>query len=153
MTMRTFGSIAELFEAVGQTLGVSSWREVTQDEVSVFAEVTKDTNPIHVDQAYAAETSFGTTIAHGLFTLSLGPAFNYALADFSALGEGLNYGYDKVRFPAPLPVRSRVRMQLTLLDVQEGADGVRVRLGQRFEREGHDRPVCVTEAVLFLATG
>ena len=93
---------------------MSEWYEVTQEAVNDFAEVTQDFQWIHVDVERAKETPFGGTIAHGLFTLSLGPKFSYEIVDVQGFVFGVNYGYGKVRFPAPLPVGSRVRMRATL---------------------------------------
>lgn len=146
--MRRFESRDEVRASVGEELGVSGWLEITQADVDAFAHVTGDRAPVHVDSAYAAGSPFGGTIAHGLLTLSLGPALIYELADFAPLGQNLNYGYEKVRFPAPLPAGSRVRMHLTLRAIEEVAGAMRLILVQTFEREGGARPVCVAEGVI-----
>ena len=103
-TKTSINGIEELKAAVGQELGVSDWYEVTQEAINEFAEVTQDFQWIHVDPERAEETPFGGTIAHGLYTLSLGPKFSYEIFDLQGFAFGVNYGYDKVRFPAPLPV-------------------------------------------------
>jgi acyl dehydratase len=138
---------------VGEELGVSSWHEVTQDEVNAFAEVTNDHQWIHVDVERASQTPFGGTIAHGLLTLSLGPGFGYELFSVEGFEFALNYGYGKVRFPAPLPVGSKVRMRATLAGVEDVPGGVQVTVTQTFEREGGDKPVCVAESLARFYTG
>src|SRR5215217_8352366 len=112
--MRTITGLDELRAAEGQTLGTSEWHEVTQQDIDTFADVTGDHQWIHVDPERARDTPFGGTIAHGLFTLSLGPQFSYSLFSVDGVAFGLNYGYGKVRFPAPVPVGSRLRMRATL---------------------------------------
>ena len=149
----TITGIDELNAHVGQELGVSDWYEVTQDVIDRFAEVTQDFQWIHVDVEKAKETPFGGTIAHGLFTLSLGPKFSYEILDIQGFAFGVNYGYDKVRFPAPLPVGSKVRMRATLTKVDEVPGGVQFTVTQTFEREGHDKPVCVAESLARAFTG
>ena len=106
---------------VGNELGVSAWFEITQSDVSAFAQLTGDLFWIHTDVARAAETPWGTTIAHGLYTLSLGPRFMEEIVRWEDLGVMQNYGYERVRFTAPLPVGSRVRARMRL----ESVDGVR----------------------------
>ena len=137
-----------LQDAAGRELGVSVWHDVTQAGVDAFAEVTGDRNPIHIDTSTGATSPFGTTIAHGLYTLSLGPQFNYMLYEVEDLGVALNYGYDRIRFPAPLPIPSRVRMRLRLESVQETPGGAQATFTQTFEREHGDRPVCVATFLL-----
>jgi acyl dehydratase len=137
----------ELKSRVGQELGVSDWLEVTQEAIDAFAEATGDHQWIHVDPERAKETAFGGTIAHGLYTLSLGPRFSYAMFEISGVAFGINYGYDKVRFPAPLPVGSKVRMRATLTKALDVPGGVQFTVTQTFEREGGDKPVCVAESL------
>ena len=138
----------ELLAAVGQELGVSAWHDVTQAEIDGFADATGDHFWIHVDQERAAAGPMGGTIAHGLYTLSLGPRFKYAIVGWEGLGIALNYGYGRVRFPAPLPVGTRVRMRLRLDAARSVGDGWEVTLMQTFEREHAERPVCVAEFLL-----
>jgi len=133
--------------ATGSDLGVTEWHEVTQAEVDAFAEATGDRQWIHVDPQRAAQSPLGGTIAHGLYTLSLAPAMTSTLLSFEGFAFALNYGYNRVRFPAPLPVGSRVRMRATLAAVEEIAGGAQVTIVQTFEREGADKPVCVAESV------
>ena len=148
--MRMITGVSELLSAVGEDLGVSAWHEVTQDQVDDFARVTKDEFWLHVDPQRAAESPFGGTIAHGLYTLSLEPMFRYSLVSFEGWSVGVNYGYNRVRFPAPVPVGTRVRMRSTVADVKEVANGVEVTLRQTFEREGAEKPVCIAEGLLRL---
>jgi acyl dehydratase len=143
----------EVKAAVGQELGVSDWYEVTQETINEFAEVTGDDQWIHVDPERAAQTPFGGTIAHGLFTLSLGPKFSYEVVDMQGFAFGVNYGYGKVRFPAPLPVGSRVRMRGQLTNVEDVPGGIQITVTQTFEREGGEKPGCVAESRARLFTG
>ncbi|HST37872.1 MAG TPA: MaoC family dehydratase [Conexibacter sp.] len=145
--MRTFNGIDELRAAAGEEIGVSAWHAVTQAEIDAFAEVTGDRQWIHVDRERAASSPFGGTIAHGLLTLSLGPRLLEELLTVEGVAFGVNYGYGRVRFPAPVPAGSRVRMRATLLAVEEVAGGVQATIEQRFEREGSDKPVCVAESL------
>jgi acyl dehydratase len=151
--MLTISGIDELRTKVGEELGVSEWHEVTQDEIDAFADATGDHQWIHVDPERAAETPFGSTIAHGIYTLSLGPRFTFALFTIEGFAFGLNYGYNKVRFPAPLPVDSRLRMRATLASVDDVPGGVQLTITQTFEREGEEKPVCVAESVARMYTG
>jgi acyl dehydratase len=151
--MLTISGIDELRAKVGEELGVSDWHEVTQDAINAFADATGDHQWIHVDPERAAQTPWGSTIAHGLYTLSLGPQFTFAMFTIEGFAFGLNYGYNKVRFPAPLPVNSRVRMRATLSSVDDVPGGVQLTLTQAFEREGEEKPVCVAESVARMYTG
>ena len=96
---------------------------------------------------------FGSTIAHGLYTLGLGPRFTYEAYAVEGFAFGVNYGYDRVRFPAPLPVDSRVRMRATLDSVDDVPGGIQMKVTQTFEREGGEKPVCVAEQLVRLYTG
>ena len=145
--MLTINGIEDLKARVGQELGVSDWHEVTQDRIDAFAEATEDHQFIHVDPERASQTPFGSTIAHGLYTLSLGPKFSYAMFALDNVAFGINYGYEKVRFPAPVPVDSRVRMRAELLSVDDVPGGVQFRVRQTFEIEGGEKPACVAEAL------
>jgi len=133
---------------VGDEFGPSDWLEITQERIDRFAEATDDHQWIHVDPEQAAQGPFGTTIAHGFLTLSLfvrfwaevGPAFEgYAM--------GINYGLNKVRFPAPVPVGSKVRGRFSVAAVEEIENGVQVVLNGVAEREGQEKPVCAAELV------
>ena len=151
--MLTISGIDELRAKVGEELGVSEWHEVTQEEIDAFADATGDHQWIHVDPERAAQTPWGSTIAHGLYTLSLGPKFTFAMFTIEGFAFGLNYGYNKVRFPAPLPVNSRLRMRATLSSVDDVPGGVQLTITQTFEREGEEKPVCVAEAVSRMYSG
>ncbi len=145
--MRTLTGIEQIREAVGQELGVSDWHVITQEAIDKFAEATMDFQWIHVDPERARATPFGGTIAHGLFTLSLGPKFSYEIFSLAGIAFGLNYGYDKVRFPAPVPVGWRLRMRATLAAADEIPGGLQIKVVQTFEVEGGEKPVCVAETL------
>src|SRR3954470_2305757 len=115
--MLTISGLDELRAKVGEELGVSEWHEVTQERIDAFAEATGDDQWIHVDPERAAQTPFGGTIAHGLYTLSLAPALTSSLLSFDGFAFALNYGYNRIRFPAPLPVGSRIRLRAALAAV------------------------------------
>src|ERR671930_585108 len=137
--MLTITGIDELKAKVGEELGVSDWHEVTQDDINAFADATGDHQWIHVDAERAAQTPFGGTIAHGLYTLSLGPLMTYEAYSLEGFAFGLNYGYERVRFPAPLPVDSKVRMRATLSSVDEAPGGIQMKVTQTFEIEGGEK--------------
>ncbi len=147
-TPLTINGIDGLKAHVGEDLGVSSWHEVTQADVSAFAELTGDRQWIHVDPERARATPFGGTIAHGYYTLSLAPRFLEQLLRVDGIGPMLNYGLNKLRFPAVLPVGDRVRMHIRLRAVDDVSGGVMVTFELTFEREGGDKPVCVAEALM-----
>ena len=150
--MLTINGIDELKAQVGNEIGVSDWLTITQEMIDAFAGATEDFQWIHVDPERAKETPFGGTIAHGLFTLSLGPRFSYELFEVSGFTFGLNYGYGKVRFPAPVPVGSKLRMRATLQSVDDVPGGVQFSVLQTFEVEGGEKPVCVAESLARLFT-
>jgi acyl dehydratase len=151
--MTTITGIDELRAAVGRDLGVTDWREITQAEVDAFADATGDHQWIHVDPERAARSPLGGTIAHGLFTLSLAPAMTDSLLSFEGFAFALNYGYNRVRFPGPLPVGARVRLRARLANVEDIPGGAQVTILQTFEREGVDKPVCVAESLARVYTG
>ncbi|QDY76033.1 MaoC family dehydratase [Streptomyces qinzhouensis] len=144
---RVFTSAAELRAGVGEPLGRSDWLEIDQQRIDLFADATGDHQWIHVDPARAADGPFGTTIAHGYLTLSLLPLLVPQVLRVEGMKMGLNYGTDKVRFPAPVPVGSRLRAAVTLTRVAEAGDGVQVTALVTVEREGGEKPVCVAESV------
>ncbi len=150
--MLTLNGLEEVKAHVGQELGVSDWHEVTQEDIDRFADVTGDHQWIHVDVERAKETPFGGTIAHGYYTLSLAPMFSYELFSFEGFTFALNYGLNKVRFPAPLPVGSRVRMRARLAAVDEVPGGAQITNEVTFERDGGDKPVCVAETLVRVYT-
>jgi acyl dehydratase len=151
--MTTITGLDGLREANGTELGVTDWHEVTQDEVDAFADATGDHQWIHVDPERAKASPLGGTIAHGLFTLSLAPAMTARLLSFEGFAFALNYGYNRVRFPAPLPVGSRIRMRATLANVEDIPGGAQITIVQMFEREGADKPVCVAESLARVYVG
>jgi acyl dehydratase len=151
--MLTLTGLDEVRARVGQELGVSRWHEVTQDDVNRFADVTGDHQWIHVDIERAKQTPFGGTIAHGYFTLSLAPMFSYELFSLEGFAFGINYGLNRVRFPAPMPVGERVRMRARLVSVDEIAGGAQLALELTFEREGGEKPVCVAESLARVYVG
>lgn len=144
---RVFAGVEELKAAVGEPLGHTEWLEVDQKRIDLFAEATGDHQWIHVDPEKAAAGPFGTTIAHGYLTLSLLPLFGPQLIKVENVKMGVNYGTNKVRFPSPVPVGSRLRATATINGVEDVAGGVQVTVGFVVEREGGDKPVCVAESV------
>lgn len=144
---RIFTSAQELRDAVGEQLGRSDWLEIDQKRVDLFAEATGDHQWIHVDPERAAAGPFGTTIAHGYLTLSLLPALVPQIMRVDNVKMGINYGTNKVRFPATVPVDSRLRATAALKSVDEAGGGVQVTAVVTIEREGGDKPVCVAESV------
>jgi acyl dehydratase len=151
--MTTLTGMDELREAQGRELGVTDWHEITQAEVDAFAEVTGDHQWIHVDPGRAARSRLGGTIAHGLLTLSLAPAMTASLISFEGFAFALNYGYNRVRFPAALPVGSRVRMRATLATVDDIPGGAQITIVQTFEVEGGGKPACVAESLARVYVG
>jgi acyl dehydratase len=151
--MLTLTGLDEVKAHVGQELGVSDWHEVTQDAIDTFAEVTGDHQFIHVDVERAKETPFGGTIAHGYYTLSLAPRFSYAMFALEGFAFGLNYGLNKVRFPAPLPVGSRVRMRAKLASVEDIPGGAQITTDLTFECDATEKPVCVAESLARVYNG
>ena len=145
--MRTITGLDELKAAVGEELGTSDWLEVTQEAIDAFAEVTGDHQWIHVDPERARDTPFGGTIAHGYYTLSLAPRFSEQILKLEGFAFGVNYGLNRVRFPAPMPVGQRVRMKARVDSVQDVPGGAQLALELVFEREDGDKPVCVAESL------
>ncbi|MBH5334110.1 MaoC family dehydratase [Streptomyces pactum] len=142
-----FHSPRELLAAVGREFGPSDWVEVDQRRIDLFAEATGDHQWIHVDPERAADGPFGGTIAHGYLTLSLLPLFTPQLIRVEGVRLGVNYGTNKVRFPAPVPVGSRLRATARIAGVTEVPDGVQLTTAVTVEREGGGKPVCVAESV------
>lgn len=147
--MKVLNSLAELDAWVGQEVAVTDWVLVDQASIDAFAHATGDHQWIHTDPVRAAGGPFGATIAHGFLTLSLLPRFFSMALDFRASGMGVNYGLNKVRFPAPVPVNSRLRARMTLAEL-EWLPGGACQMTWRvtMEREGGDRPVCVAESLV-----
>ena len=151
--MRTITGLEELKQAEGDEVGTSEWVEVTQKDIDAFADVTGDHQWIHVDPARAKETPFGGTIAHGYYTLSLAPMLSEQILQLEGFAFGVNYGLDKVRFPAPLPVGSKVRLKAKVASVEEIDGGAQLKLELTFEGSDQDKPVCVAESLARLYQG
>lgn len=149
--MSTTTTLAELPALKGRELGTSGWVEVTQERVNLFADATGDHQWIHVDVDRAtAESPFGGPVAHGYLTLSLIiPMYSEVLTVTDAR-MGVNYGLNRVRFPAPVPVGAKVRLTATLTDVEEVAGGLQVTVAGVIEAEGGSKPVCIAEPVFRL---
>ena len=142
----------ELPESVGRLLGPTSWTAVTQAQVGGFADLTHDHQWIHVDEERAKQGPFGTTIAHGYLTLSLVPYFLAQQLEVTGISMAVNYGLEKVRFPAPVPVGSRVRAAAEIVDVQPRAGTTQLTVRVSVECDAADKPVCVADVViLFVA--
>ena len=131
----------------GQDLGYSDWLSVTQDRVDTFADATDDHQWIHVDVERASSGPFGGPIAHGYLTLSLLIPLWSQIIELRGIRMAVNYGLNKVRFPAPVPVGSKIRLGATLAEVKDVPGGVEVLIDAVFERDGGDKPVCVAQAV------
>lgn len=151
MPVRVIQGLDELRTLVGSRLGTSDWYDVTQERVTAFAEATGDRQWIHIDAERAArESPYGTTIAHGFFTLSLSILLAEQAFRIDGLQMIVNYGLNRVRFPAAVPVGSRLRMHVDLESLADAARGVQVVLKETFEVEGEVRPACIVEHVLRL---
>ena len=143
-----FDTPADLKRAVGRQLGQSGWLEVTQERINGFADATDDHQWIHVDPERARRGPFGACIAHGYLTLSLVNRFLPQILDVRGISMGVNYGADRIRFPAPVPVGSRIRGSAELVDVEDTTDGaVQARIRVTVEIEGRDRPACVVDTL------
>ena len=147
MAHTVFDDLASVQAAVGRHLGYSDWLEITQERIDRFAEATGDHQWIHVDPDRAEDGPFGTTIAHGSLTLSLSNLFLPQIVEVRGVSMGVNYGTDKVRFPAPVPVGSRVRAGAELAAVSEIPGGVQTTMVVTIEIEGGTKPACVIEAI------
>ncbi|MDP9108174.1 MAG: MaoC family dehydratase [Pseudomonadota bacterium] len=146
--MREIASLQELKSLVGQEVAVSDWVDITQQRVQQFADATGDHQWIHLDVARSrAESPYGGTVAHGFLTLSLLPMLMEQSIRMTDVKMGVNYGLNKVRFPAPVPVGSKVRGRMTLLAVEDIAGGAQLTWQVTIEREGGDKPVCVAESI------
>lgn len=146
--MREIASLAELKGLIGQEVAVSEWVEITQERVNLFADATGDHQWIHLDvERSRKESPYGGTVAHGFLTLSLLPMLMASAIRMSDVRMGVNYGLNKVRFPAPVPVGSRVRGRMTLMAVEDIPGGAQMTWQVTMEREGGDKPVCVAESI------
>lgn len=142
-----FKSPLDLEAAVGTKLGESEWLTIDQDRINLFADATGDHQWIHVDPEKAKSGSFGCTIAHGYLTLSLVNLFLPQIVDVQGISMGVNYGSDKLRFPAPVRVNSRVRGVGELISVEQVKGGVQAVIRVSVEIEGEDRPACVVDTI------
>jgi acyl dehydratase len=147
--MTTTLTLSELESAEEQELGTSDWETIDQDQINQFAEATHDHQWIHVDPDMAAQGPFGTTVAHGYLSLSMLPYFVSQVLNVADAKMGINYGIEKVRFTAPVPVGSRVRLKAALKSSEKRGEGVLYRIATEIEIEGSDKPAMVGE-VLYL---
>lgn len=145
--MKSFSGISELAACVGTHLGYSDWHTVDQEQIDTFARATGDHQWIHVDPEKAAEGPFGGTIAHGYLTLSLVPMLAAQVYRIDGMTMGVNYGADRLRFPAPVPVGSELRAGVELLSVVPASVGHQVKTRVTVERAGGAKPVCVVDTV------
>jgi len=145
--MRTFETIAELKDLLGQEIGVSDWITVTQERIQLFADATNDHQWIHLDVERAKAGPFGATIAHGFLTLSLLPEMAASAFGVRETRMGVNYGLNKVRFPAPVPSGSRLRGHFKLIGYEPLEGGAQLTIQVTMEREGSDKPVCIAESI------
>jgi acyl dehydratase len=146
--MRVFENLDEFVAAAGTDLGSSDWVLVDQKRIDTFADATGDHQWIHVDPERAAEGPFGATIAHGLLTLSLYPALMLQIYEVRNVSMGVNYGFNKVRFPSPVPVNSEVRMSLSINEVSTFDGGAQAFMGATIEVKGAAKPAAVLEAIV-----
>ncbi|MCZ6568934.1 MAG: MaoC family dehydratase [Deltaproteobacteria bacterium] len=144
---RIFKTPADLKSALGEHLGYSEWLEMTQDRIDKFAAATGDQQWIHVDPERAKQGPFGACIAHGYLTLALVNLFLPQILEVRGISMGVNYGSDRLRFPAPVPVGSRIRGGAELTQVEEVKGGVQATIRVTVEVEGQDRPACVVETI------
>jgi acyl dehydratase len=149
--MRKFADLAEFVAAKGEHLGYSDWHQITQDQVTMFADATGDHQWIHVDIERATAGPFGGPIAHGFLTLSLLPMFGAEIYQVGGLIMGINYGLEKVRFPNPVLVGARVRAGAELIEINEVERGTQAVLKYVVEIENQPKPACVAEFVALLA--
>ena len=145
--MRSFEHLADLAPLVGQEIALSDWITVDQHRINLFADATGDHQWIHFDAERVAKGPFGTTIAHGFLTLSLLPEMSAAAMEVRDTRMGVNYGLNKVRFPAPVPSGSRLRGRFKLLAYEPLEGGAQLTVEVTMEREGSDKPVCVAESL------
>jgi acyl dehydratase len=145
--MKTFENITDLQPLIGQEIAVSDWITVDQARIDKFADATGDHQWIHVDPVRAKAGPFGATVAHGFLTLSLLPELSARAFSITNSRMGVNYGLNRVRFPAPVPSGSRLRGRFKLLAYQPIEGGAQITTEVTMEREGSDKPVCVAESV------
>lgn len=147
MAQTVLDGVEQVNEAVGRHLGYSDWLEITQDRVDRFADATGDHQWIHVEPERARQGPFGAPIAHGYLTLALSNYFLPQVVDVRGFAAGVNYGMEKVRYPAPVPVGSNIRAGVELVGVQEVSGGIQTTMRITIEVEGADKPACVIESL------
>jgi len=146
---REIDGLAGFKQLAGQHVALSRWFDITQQRIDTFADATEDHQWIHVDAGRSArESPYGATVAHGFLTLSLLPAMLGSALQMSGIRMAVNYGLNKVRFPAPVPVGSRLRARLDILAVEDAQQGAQVTWAVTVEREGDSKPVCVAEFLM-----
>ncbi|MBS3810223.1 MAG: MaoC family dehydratase [Desulfobacterales bacterium] len=143
-----FETIEQLRQKTGEEIAVGQWRPVTQEQINLFAEATGDYQWIHLDEKRAAaESPYGTTVAHGFLTLSMIPALMGETVQLPPAKMSVNYGLNRVRFPAPVPAGSKIRPRVTLLSVEDAEGGVQVNWRVMIEVEGSEKPACIAETI------
>jgi acyl dehydratase len=150
--MQVISGIDELKDFAGREVGVGPWMRIDQERVNRFAEVTGDYQWIHVDPERAADSPFGGTIVHGYLTLSMLPAMIADMVRFDGMRTSINQGLTRLRFMAPVPVGSRIRLRLAIQDVRKVPVGARVTLNAVIELEGSAKPACIAEPVVLFLT-
>ena len=153
MTARIINGLDELKPLAGEHLGYSDYMEITQERVNQFAEATGDHQWIHVDVERAKAGPFGGPIAHGYLTLALGPTLYPEVVQIHGFSMGVNYGANKIRFPAPVPVGGKVRMNTKVANVEDIPGGAQATFELTFEHEGTEKPVCVAETLVRVYEG
>lgn len=141
-------TVAGIPDLVGQSFGPSSWHQVTQDAVNAYAEVSGDRNPIHLDPEAGAKSPFGCTVVHGYLTLGLVVPLMAEVFEVTDMGTGINYGLDRLRFPAPVPVGGKIRLRGEILETTDVGGGQQIKVKLTFDIEGSSKPACVAEALL-----
>lgn len=141
-------SVDQLPELQGATFGPSSWQVITQEDIQQYADVSGDHNPIHTDPEAAAKSPFGTVVAHGYLTLSRVVPLMAEVFEVTEISSGINYGLDKLRFPAPVPAGGRIRIRGTVTEVTEIPGGHQVHADLTWDVEGNEKPACVAKQVL-----
>ena len=145
---KTAIKLRDLESKVGEEVGISPWVEIAQDRIDLFARATEDFQWIHVDPERAKGSPFGSTIAHGFLTLSMLPKLSESTFEFSDRKMGVNYGLNKVRFTAPVPVGAKIRGRFVLAKYEKiEGNGVQTTWSVTIEREGGDKPVCIAESI------
>lgn len=147
---RVINGVQELEALVGQELGTGEWFEITQERISQFADATNDHKWIHIDEERAKNGPFGSTIAHGYLTLSLIAGLSPEIFTITGMKMMINYGLNKVRFPQPVAVNSKVRDVVKLVEVNRKASGIQAVMSHTIEIEGADKPACIAETVTLM---